>query len=241
MSRQIQRPSRRLQRRAQALLACILIACGSVETRAQKAKSIPEEIEWTWEVRPPHPDPKLPNVLLLGDSISRNYFPQVTKDLAGTANVYLFAASTSIGDPRLTPQIREFVAMEHVPFRVVHFNNGMHGWDYTEAQYKAAFPEFLRTVQSLVGKENSGRPGSLVWATITPVKPGAFNGATNPRIDARNDIALTLVKAAGIAIDDQHAFMLHHLDLYEDTVHFNLAGAAIMGDQVAATIRAQLK
>ena len=75
--------------------------------------SIPEEIEWTWEVRPPHPDPKLPNVLLLGDSLSRNYFPQVTRDLAGVANVYLMASSTSVGDPRLPHQIREFAAMEY--------------------------------------------------------------------------------------------------------------------------------
>ena len=63
------------------------------------------------EVRPPHPDPKLPNVLLLGDSLSRNYFPEVTKDLAGTANVYLMASSTSVGDPRLPREIREFAAM----------------------------------------------------------------------------------------------------------------------------------
>ena len=69
------------------------------------------------------------------------------------ANVYLMASSTSVGDPRLPRQIREFAAMENVPFRVVHFNNGMHGWDYTEAQYKAAFPEFLRTVRSLVASE----------------------------------------------------------------------------------------
>lgn len=38
-------------------------------------KSIPEQIEWTWEVRPPHPDPALPNVLLIGDSLTRNMFP----------------------------------------------------------------------------------------------------------------------------------------------------------------------
>jgi hypothetical protein len=31
--------------------------------------SIPEEIEWTWEVRPAGSDPGLPNVVLLGDSI----------------------------------------------------------------------------------------------------------------------------------------------------------------------------
>jgi len=212
----------------------LLLATGALA--AQKSVSIPEEIEWTWEVRPPHPDPKLPNVLLLGDSLSRNYFPQVTKDLAGVANVYLMATSTSVGDPRLPRQVREFAAMEHVPFRIVHFNNGMHGWEYTEAQYKAAFPEFLRTVRSLVAKNNA-----LIWATTTPVKPQAFNGATNERVDARNVIARRFVDAAHIPVDDQHALMMQHQDLYQDTVHFNTAGSNLMGDQAAATIRAQLR
>src|SRR5437667_8748372 len=70
---------------------------------AQDQTSIPEEIEWTWEVRSQLADPKLPNVLLLGDSITRNYFPQVTKDLRGVANVYLLASSTSVGDPPSSP------------------------------------------------------------------------------------------------------------------------------------------
>src|SRR5580658_7023101 len=147
----------------------------------QTSVSIPEEIEWTWEVRPAHPDARLPNVLLLGDSIARNYYPQVVKDLSGIANVYLMAVSTSVGDPRLPRQIAEFAAMENVPFRVVHFNNGMHGWGYNEAQYKAAFPTFLGSVRALTGKS-----GTLIWANTTPVKPDAFNGATNPRIEERN-------------------------------------------------------
>jgi lysophospholipase L1-like esterase len=217
-------------------IAVLFLLFASAAFAAQKPVSIPEEIEWTWEVRPPHPDPKLPNALLLGDSLSRNYFPQVTKDLAGIANVYLMASSTSVGDPRLTQQIREFAAMEHVPFRIVHFNNGMHGWDYTEAQYKAAFPEFLRTVQSLVGKHSA-----LIWATTTPVKAQAFNGATNNRVDARNVIARSFIDAAHIPIDDQHALMMQHQDLYQDTVHFNTAGSNLMGDQAAAMIRTQLK
>ena len=195
-----------------------------------------EEIEWTWEVQPPHPDPKPPNVLLLGDSISRNYYPEVTKDVAGVANVYLFASSTSMGDPRLSHQIAEFKAMVNVRFRVVHFNNRMHGWSYTEAQYRAAFPELLRRVRTLAGKD-----GALVWATITPVKADAFNGATNPRVEERNRIALDAIRASGIPVDDQHTLMMQHLDLYEDTVHFGSAGATLMGDQAAETIRAALQ
>src|SRR5579859_1324783 len=217
-----------------SVLAALALACG-IAAIAQKPVSIPEEIEWTWEVRPPHPDAKLPNVLLLGDSISRNYFPAVTKDLTGIANVYLMASSTSVGDPRLPHQIAGFAALEDVHFRVVHFNNGMHGWGYTEAQFKASFPLFVDTARNLVGQD-----GALVWANITPVKPDATTGATNPRIDERNAIALTFVQAAKIPVDDQHTLMMKHLDLYEDSVHFTPAGATIMGDQAAATIRAAL-
>jgi lysophospholipase L1-like esterase len=217
-------------------IAVLFLSFAPAALMAQRPVSVPEEIEWTWEVRPPHPDPKLPNVLLLGDSLSRNYFPEVTKDLAGVANVYLMASSTSVGDPRLSREIREFVAMEHARFRIVHFNNGMHGWDYSESQYKSAFPELLRTVRSLVAGNSS-----LIWATTTPVKPQAFNGATNDRVNARNAIAQTFVDAAHIPVDDQHALMMQHQDMYQDTVHFNAAGSNLMGDQAAATIRRQLE
>jgi hypothetical protein len=213
----------------------ILALVGAVAAIGQRFVSIPEEIEWTWEVRPAHPDAKLPNVLLLGDSISRNYFPEVTKDLQGVANVYLMASSTSAGDPRLPRQVAEFAALENVRFRVVHFNNGMHGWGYTEAQFKLSFPLLLDAVRKLVDRD-----GALIWANITPVKPDATSGATNPRIDERNAIALSIVQAAKIPVDDQHFLMMKHLDLYEDSVHFNRAGANIMGDQAAAIIRAAL-
>jgi hypothetical protein len=213
-----------------------LLAGATLLAQAQKQISIPEEIEWTWEVRPPHADPALPNVLLLGDSITRNYFREVTKDLKGSANVYLMAVSTSVGDPRLPRQIKEFADMENVAFRVVHFNNGMHGWNYTEAQYKAALPDLLHSVEEIAPSHSA-----MIWAAITPVQLQAFNGATNERIDERNRIAEALFSPAGIKIDDQHALMMRHLDTYEDTVHFGPAGAALMGEQVAETIRAALR
>ncbi len=212
----------------------LILLAGAMPLVAQ-AISQPEEIEWTWEVRPLHPDPKLPNVLLLGDSITRNYFPQVTRDLKEVANVYLLAASTCVGDPRLPNQITEFAAMENVRFRVVHFNNGMHGWAYTEAQYRDAFPDYLRSLRQTFGSETA-----LVWATTTPVRADATGGATNARVDARNAIANALVKALHIEIDDQHALMLKHQDLHQDSVHFNAEGSALQGDQAAQSIRAAL-
>jgi hypothetical protein len=196
--------------------------------------SRPEEIEWTWEVRPSHVDPALPNVLLVGDSITRNYFPEVQRQLANVANVYLFAASTSVGDPRLPHQLAEFAAMEDVPYNVVHFNNGMHGWNYSEPEYKQAFPSFLTALHAIAPK------ASFIWASTTPVKVEKAPGPTDARVEARNSIALEFIDKAGIPLDDQHELMSHHADRYLDDVHFNPAGAAIQGQQVAQTIRASL-
>ena len=229
-----------LNRRVAAMLsaATVMLFC-QCAALAQEAGSRTEEIEWTWEVRPAHVDAKLPNVLLLGDSITRAYFPEVGRQLAGVANVYLMASSTSVGDPRLARQIEEFSSAEGVPFSVVHFNNGMHGWAYSEAEYREAFGAFLAEIRTIAPK------AALIWATTTPVKKdtekdAATPGPTNARVMARNAIAAELVKPAGIAIDDQHALMLKHTELHQDNVHFSEEGAAIQGKQAAELIRERL-
>jgi hypothetical protein len=193
------------------------------------AQSKPEEIEWTWDVRPPHSDASLPNVLLVGDSITRNYFPEVTRQLKGIANVYLMASSICVGDPRLPDELASFAKMEDVQFRVVHFNNGMHGWDYSEAEYKAGFPAYLAALRQIAPR------AAFIWASTTPVRKEKEPGPANARIDARNAIALTFVH--DMAVDDQHALMAKHADLYQDDVHFNEDGSNIAGDAAAATIR----
>lgn len=95
-----------------AAVAIVLIALGETLCLAQTEKS--EQIEWTWEVGPLQPNPSLPNVLLLSDSISRNYNPEVQKDLRAVVNVYLMASSICVGDPRLPKEIGEFARMEDV-------------------------------------------------------------------------------------------------------------------------------
>jgi len=200
----------------------------------QERSSRTEEIEWTWETRPGVTDPKLPNVLLLGDSITRNYYPEVKKELSGVANVYLMATSASVGDPRLLRQIAEFSTADPVAFSVVHFNNGLHGWMYSEAEYREAFPYFLVELHAIAPN------AELIWATTTPVEKNVEPGPSNARIDARNGIARTLIKSDGIAIDDQHELMVHQPGLYLDDVHFNEQGSGIQGKQAAQDIRALL-
>jgi hypothetical protein len=197
--------------------------------------SRPEITEWTWEVRPEHVDAQLPNVLLVGDSITRNYFPEVQQELSAKANVYLFAASTSLGDPRLDVQLKDFAALEGVTFSVVHFNNGMHGWAYTEKEYAASFADYVATLRKIASGAH------FIWASTTPVRKESSPGPTNARIQVRNVEALRVVNRESIVVDDQYSLMLRHPNLYLDDVHFNPEGAVLQGRQVVKTIEPYLK
>jgi hypothetical protein len=108
------------------LLSAIFVC--ALSAAAQAHQPITEKIEWTWADRPDTASPALPNVLLVGDSITRAYYPEVAKQFSGEANVYLFATSAPSGDPRLAEQLGDYFRMMGRPFAVIHFNNGMHGW-----------------------------------------------------------------------------------------------------------------
>jgi lysophospholipase L1-like esterase len=213
----------------------LLLRAPAAQSQSDSGKATPviqEKIEWTWSDRSDPIDPHLPNVLLVGDSITRAYFPEVAKQLTGKANVYLFATSCGSGDLRLPGQLRTY--LKYVPaFSVIHFNNGLHGWGYDEKTYADALPGMVKTLRQ-------ERPSSrLIWATTTPLRR-ANSGGSNERIDVRNAAALQLMHREGIPIDDQHELMLAHGDLHLDDTHFNDAGTVIQGDQAARSIEAIL-
>ena len=206
------------------------VALAASAQRLTTAKSVLEKVEWTWAERPAVTDSNLPNILLVGDSITRAYFPDVAKLLAGKANVYLFATSAAAGDPRLPRQLRDYFAMEHLRFAVIQFNNGMHGWGYSEAEYSEGLPGMIQVLRR-------AEPASrLIWASTTPVHSPDASGATNVRIDARNAAALRLMKRLAIPVDDQHQLMLAHDDLHTGDVHYKPEGSRIQAEQAAQTL-----
>ncbi len=218
-----------------ALLLALLPACLTVmPVAAAPGVQHHEKIEWTWIDEPASVDARLPNVLLVGDSITRNYYPFAAQALAGRANLFLFSTSAGLGDRRLPRQIADYAAMIGKRFAVVHFNNGMHGWDYSESDYARGLPGFVAALRAAL-------PGAKsVWASTTPVHGDTPGGATNARIDARNAAAAQGMAASGIPVDDQHALMAGRAPLYMDEVHFGPAGAEIQGKAVAASITARL-
>lgn len=212
----------------------IAILGGAVAITAQTRLPITEKIEWTWSDRPETPVAGLPNVLLVGDSITRGYYPAVASDLKDVANVYLFASSTCSGDPREPDELRGYFRMMGIHFAVIHFNNGMHGWGYTDQDYAAGLPAMITAMR---GAEPDAK---LIWASTTPVLHDATSGATNARIEVRNRLAAETMSRDSIPTDDQHALMLKHQDLHDGDVHFTKEGSALQAEQVAAMVRAAL-
>ena len=121
-----------------------------------------ESIEWC-DIWISHAnETNLPRVLLIGDSITRAYYPDVEKNLDGKAYVGRLASSAFISDPALLAQIE--MVLSQYQFDVIHFNNGMHGWQHSEKEYAQAFPKYLKTIQKC-------RTGAkLIWANTTPLK-----------------------------------------------------------------------
>ena len=201
--------------------------------------SAKESIEWC-DIWISHAnETNLPHVLLIGDSITRAYYPEVEKHLEGKAYVGRLSSSAFISDPALLKQI-EMVLNEY-KFDVVHFNNGMHGWQHSEKEYEQAFPKFLMTIQKCAPN------AKLIWADTTLLKvsptlpPDNQTQATDERIASRNAIALKLVQTKGIPVDDLNTAMRGHPELHSDNVHFNDQGVALQATQVAAHIEKQLK
>ena len=219
----------RARHRALGLLTVGLLSIAPCAKLAARAAHI-EKVEWTWADRPAEIDPRLPNVLLLGDSITRGYYEPGEDLLTGKANVYLFATSAAGGGDMLLEQIRAYARMAGIRFATVHLNNGMHGRTYSEVEYRAGYPKFLATVK------RQWPAARCIVATTTPVSKDNDDSPANARIVERNEIANEDAAKAGCRIDDQHALMSQHQDLHDGNIHYTAAGARVQAEQVAALI-----
>jgi lysophospholipase L1-like esterase len=198
-----------------------------------------ESIEWC-DIWISHAnETNLPRVLLIGDSITRAYYPAVETNLGGRAYVARLATSRFISDPVLLQEIA--LVLDNTKFDIIHFNNGMHGWQHTEEEYREAFPKFLATIRS------HAPSAKLIWANTTGLKESKTPSAedksqsSDERVAARNAIALGFVKKQNIPVDDLNSLVKGHPEYHSDNVHFNDQGIALQAAQVAGHLEKLLK
>jgi arylsulfatase A-like enzyme len=205
------------------------------------------------------PDPALPNVLILGDSISIGYTRDVRRLLDGHANVFRPMApggrqpancgDTTIGLANLDAWLGGR------KWDVIHFNWGL--WDLCyrnpearsqgnrdKVKGKISTPpdDYRRNLDALVTRLKA-TGAKLVWASTTLVPEGETGRFTGDDIKY-NEIAAGVMKTHGVAINDLHAVTRAFppsLFVRPGDVHFTPQGSAKLASTVAATIQKLLE
>ena len=174
-------------------------------------------------------DPKLPRVLLIGDSVSRGYTMSVRKALAGKANVHRAPANcgpTSLGVRKID------VWLGDGKWDVIHFNFGIHDRNTPIADYTQRLEQLVGRMQKTGAK--------LIWASTTPIPDDPTKKQTAVSIIERNQTAAEVMKKHDVALDDLFTTITPHLAEMQNPndFHFNAAGYGFLGRQVAASIEA---
>ncbi len=178
-------------------------------------------------------DPKLPRVLLIGDSISRGYTLDARKALTGKANVH--RAPENCG-PTANGVKKIEIWLGDGKWDVIHFNFGIHDRKTPTADYEQRLERLIARMKQTGAK--------VIFATTTPVPDDTKDGPEIvTQIAEKNEIALRVMQKHGVAINDLHAFLTPQLEGIANPkdVHFNAKGYELMGQQVAKVIEAAFK
>lgn len=217
-------------------ILCILITVFLLCPFLLAEEPIRERIEWIdiWVTDADRED--LPKVLFVGDSITRGYFGAVDKHLAGQASCARLTTSKCVSDPTFNDDLQ--LLLKQYKFSVIHFNNGLHGWGYTDEQYRDGLANTVLTIKQHAGD------AELIWATTTPMRKRddlqAFADETT-RVKARNAFAAEIMKDSAASTDDLFQLVEAHAEWQStDGVHFNAIGNEAMAKQVAESVRGHL-
>ena len=199
----------------------------------------------------PTDDPKLPRVLIIGDSISIGYTVPVRKILNGKVNVHRIPTNgryASYGIENLKKWLGD------KKWDVIHFNWGL--WDlcYRHADSKnqgkrdkvkgkvtASLEEYKRHMEALVS-ELKKTGAKLIWCETTPVPEGEAGRHAGDAIKY-NKVANEIMKENGIQINHLHAHALKKLPGIASApgnVHYTGAGSEYLAKQVAEEIQKAL-
>jgi len=220
---------------ARRISAMLLIALPLLASPAEESSPAlhRERIEWCDIWFTDAEKEALPRVLLIGDSITRAYFDSVERDLNGAAYLGRLTSSRSVCDPVFFEELR--LVVRQYPFAVIHFNNGLHGWDYTEEEYRTGMEKCIAELRTLAPD------AKLICALTTPVQDHGGMKDHAARVAQRNAIARELCDTAGIPVNDLHAVVAGKDKLFSnDGVHFNDDGRKALADAVSKVTKLAL-
>jgi len=187
----------------------------------------------------PQDDPKLPRVLLIGDSISIGYTLPTRKLLSGRANLHRIPTN---GGPttRGLQQIDQWLGDKK--WDVIHFNWGLHDLKHIGGQKQVSLADYEKNLTKLVARLK--RTGAkLIWCSTTPVPQGGKPHRLDKDVQEYNAVAAKIMKANDIPTNDLYSFALERLDKIQRprNAHFTPEGSKVLAGEVARQIEKVLK
>jgi len=216
---------------------------------AQQPYTPPADVAGAWDFTP---DPALPNVLILGDSISIGYTRDVRAELRGKANVFRPLNGKSpinCGDTIMgLAGLEQWLAGRK--WTVIHCNWGL--WDIcyrepgkakagnrnkTKGTIALSLEDYTANLEKIMAQLQA-TGAKVIWASTTHVpegEPGRFAGDEIRYNKAADDI----MKKRDIPVNDLHLLTTswdgaHSIG--KGDVHFTKEGSRLMGKQVASAI-----
>lgn len=216
----------------------------------------PADVAGAWGFTP---DPKLPNVLILGDSISIGYTRNVRAELAGKANVFrpmdaAGRAPVNCGDTEMgLAGLNTWLAGRK--WSVIHCNWGL--WDIcyrvpgkgkagnrdkVNGRISLTIEQYAANLEKILKKlEASG--AQVIWASTTLVPEGESGRVAGDEV-RYNAAAAAVMKRSNVPINDLYSLTREWAGAHSSgpsDVHYKSTGNQLLGKQVAEAILAHLK
>lgn len=192
-----------------------------------------EGTEWTNIWIPSADKSDLPRVLFIGNSITQGYYSFVENSLKGKAYIAYYTTSKGIVDPSFFEEVKNVI--KHHKFKVIHFNNGLHGVEYTPVQYETGLQKLVKVLKKY------GQKAELIGATSTRVLLGFVEWKTDEfnqkLIETRNEILIKICKEKNIQVNDLYKVTKDNPEWFSgDKIHYNENGYKELGKQAVDCI-----
>ena len=189
----------------------------------------------------------LPNVLIIGDSISFGYsepLKDITKNKVNITLIPENAGHTENGLSKLESWLG------NTNWDVIHFNHGLHDLKYIENsktnppshQIQVPLEKYKENMKSIVIrlKKTGAR---LIFATTTPVPKGSLPLRLPSDVIKYNAVALDVMKEHGVNVNDLYTFTVPQLKTIQNpkNVHFTEEGSKVLAREVARYILAAVE
>ncbi len=195
-------------------------------------------------------DPKLPRVLLVGDSISIGYTLPTRDFLKGKANLHRIPTN---GGPTTRGLANIDAWLGKSKWDIIHFNWGLHDLKYMGPKGENLFPkekggkpqvplaDYEKNLEKLVVRlKKTG--AKLIWRNTMPIPPGSKGRYVGDSVKY-NEAAARVMKRHGIPTHDLFTMSKQRMKelMLPANVHYKKEGSVALGKDVARVIIEALK